>query len=83
MSKRKAPGAARMDMPMMPEMDADEKKVSDMHDALYSLSDKIRKPMERPGDKLLPDHLKKSPAKHGEMARKQIRALHRAFREEK
>lgn len=67
----------------MPEQSKHEKMVSEMHDALYSLGDRIREPMERPGDKLLPEHLKKSPTKHGAMAKKQIECLHRAFKEEK
>lgn len=38
MSKRKMPGAARLDVPMMPEMEPHEQKAQEMHDALYELS---------------------------------------------
>jgi len=81
MAKRKNPTVSSY--PAMPEQSAHEKKLSEMHDALYSLGDKIRKPMERSGDTLLPNHLKKSPPKHSEMAKKHIDTLHGMMKVEK
>ena len=39
------------------EQDAHQTKLSEMHDALYSLGDKIRKPYPGRGEKLLPKDL--------------------------
>ena len=65
------------------EQDPHEKKLSEMHDALYSLGDKIRKPYGRDGDKLLPKDLRAEEKPEAKAARAHIDALHKAMKGEK
>jgi hypothetical protein len=67
----------------MPKMDKHEGMLNEMHSALHSLGDKIRKPFGRDGDKLLPRRLRPSEAPEAKAARKHIEHLHRAMRGEK
>jgi hypothetical protein len=68
---------------MMDHQDAHESKLSEMHDALYSLGDKIRKPYPRNGEKLLPKDLRAEEKPEAAAARKHIDALHKAMKREK
>lgn len=63
--------------------DKHEEMCDDMHSALYSLSDKVRKPHATNGDKLLPKTLQSREKPEAKSARKHIARLHRAFRGEK
>jgi hypothetical protein len=84
MAKRKAPGSARLlDALSMPEEDKHEKKLRQMHDALYSLGDRIRKPFNRDGEKLLPKGLRSSETPESKQAREHIDRLHTVMSEEK
>lgn len=83
MAKRGKPGSARLDVPAMPEEDKHERKLRQMHDALYSLGDKIRKPFGRDGDKLLPKGLRSSETPESKAARTHIDSLHKAMSGEK
>jgi len=60
-----------------------DKKLSEMHSALYTLGDKIRKPFARDGEKLLPKNLRAQEPKEARQARKHIDALHKAMMAEK
>jgi hypothetical protein len=64
-------------------MSEEEQMCSDMHSALHSLSDKVRKPFAGSGDKLLPKGLRATERPEARAARKHIRRLHRAFKSEK
>lgn len=66
----------------VPKMDKHEQMCADMNSAIYTLSDKIRKPYPREGEKLLPKKLRTSEAPGSKEARKHIERLHRAFRGE-
>lgn len=73
-------------VPTISEMDQQsphEKKLSEMHSALYSLGDKIRKPHQSDGEKLLPKDLRSREPKEAKQARKHINALHKAMKGEK
>jgi hypothetical protein len=77
---RKAP-KNRMSLEVgMPEMDKHEKMLDEMHGALYSLSDKIRKPYPRSGEKLLPKELQPEEAEGSKAARKHIETLHESMK---
>ena len=65
------------------EQDAHETKLSEMHDALYSLGDKIRKNHPGRGEKLLPKELQSAEKPEAKSARKHIDNLHRAMKGEK
>jgi len=65
------------------EQDAHEAKLSEMHDALYSLGDKIRKPYPGRGEKLLPKDLRSQEKPEAEAARKHIDTLHRTMKGKK
>jgi len=67
----------------MPKMDKHEQMCSDMNSAIYALSDKIRKPYPRSGDKLLPSHLQEHESDDSKSAKKHIERLHKAFKAEK
>jgi len=67
----------------VPKMDKHEGMLDEMHDALYSLGHKIRKPFPGKGEKLLPRGLRQSEAPEAKAARRHITRLHRAMREEK
>ena len=67
----------------MPEQDKHEKMLSEMHEALYSLSSKIRKPFPSSGDKLLPKELAPAEPEGSKAARAHIEKLHKAMRSEK
>jgi hypothetical protein len=67
----------------MPAEDKHERKLREMHGALYSLSDKIRKPFPSDGEKLLPAGLRTSESPESKAARDHIDRLHKAMSEEK
>jgi len=64
----------------MDSMSKEEQMCSDMHSALSSLSDKMRKPYASNGDKLLPKDLQANEKPEAKAARGHIRRLHKAFR---
>ena len=70
-------------MPSVPKQDKHESMVSNMHSALYSLSDKMRKPYPNDGDKLLPSNLKTKEKPESKAARKHVEKLHKAMCAEK
>lgn len=70
-------------MPGIVDQDEHERKLSEMHDALYSLGDKIRKPYPGRGEKLLPKDLQSHEKPEARTARKHIDALHKAFKSER
>jgi hypothetical protein len=61
------------------EQDPHQKKLSEMHDALHQLGDKIRKPWSNGGEKLLPKALG-SEQPEAKLARKHIDNLHSAMK---
>lgn len=67
----------------LPKMDKHDQMCSDMTSAIYALQDKIRKPMPRGGEKLLPEDLREHEKPEAQAARKHIERLHRAFKAEK
>ncbi len=67
----------------MPHQDKHEKMMGDIHDALYSLGSKIRKPMTSNGDKLLPKALRPTEPEGAKMARAHIERLHSSMQSEK
>lgn len=69
----------KIDMVSMPRQSKHEKMLSEMHDALYTLGDKIRKPFSRTST-LLPKALQKAPEDHSSKARKHIERLHRGMK---
>jgi len=75
MASRKNPTVVGMDR-----RDKHEQMIGDMHDALYSLGDKIRKPLAHDGDKLLPVELQQHEKPEAKAARKHVEKLHRAFK---
>lgn len=77
MSKRGNPIAVAADMP---KADPHEEKLSEMHDALYSLGDKIRKPYPHKGEKMLPKKLRSAEKPESKAARKHIDAMHAAMK---
>jgi hypothetical protein len=79
---RKAP-KNRMSMGLigMPEQDKHEKMLSSMHDALYSLGNKIHKAPPREGDKLLPKDLRQEEGEDSKVARKHIERLHSSMKD--
>lgn len=60
--------------------DKHEQMCSEMHDCLYNLSDKMRKPFPRSGEKLLPGHLQESEKPEAKAAKAHIERLHKAFK---
>lgn len=81
---RKPPVLRGNMMPMMPEEeDKHEKMLSEMHDALYTLGSKIRKPIQSRGDKLLPSDLRPAESDEAKSARSHIERVHRAMKREK
>jgi hypothetical protein len=80
MAKRSNPTLAQAGLP---KMDAHESKLQEMHDALYVLGDKIRKPYKRSGEKLLPKDLQTAESDESRAARNHINALHDAMKGEK
>lgn len=71
------------EVPAMVERDAHESKLDEMHSALYTLGDKIRKPYPRGGDKLLPKKLRNQEPEGSKDARAHIDSLHKAMKGEK
>jgi len=63
--------------------DKHEQMTSDMHDALYTLGDKIRKPYPRAGEHMLPSNLQEGEKPEAKAARKHIERLHKAFKSAK
>jgi hypothetical protein len=54
--------------------------LSEMHDALYTLGNKMRKPFQSTGDKLLPKGLAPAEAPEAAMARLHVETLHKAMK---
>jgi hypothetical protein len=79
---RKNPTAGR-DIGMPMDEDKHEKMLSEMHDALYTLGSKIRKPIGGRGDKLLPKDLAPAEPEGAKAARNHIESLHKAMRGER
>jgi hypothetical protein len=77
-SKRKNPVASLVSSDF--HEDPQQKKLSEMHGALHSLGDKIRKPYPNSGDKLLPKELVPAESDDSKMARKHIDNLHAAMK---
>ncbi len=75
MSKRKNP-TAKDAYPAVIEQDKHERMLSEMHDALYSLGSKIRKPMVGSGEKMLPKDLQSSETPEAKAARQHVELLH-------
>jgi hypothetical protein len=78
--------AKKRSNPTLIGMDAgspEEQMCSDMHSALHTLSDKVRKPYSSSGDHLLPKPLQANERPEAKQARKHIRRLHKAFKSEK
>jgi hypothetical protein len=63
--------------------DKHDQMISDMQDALYNLSDKIRKPYPRAGEKLLPGDLQEGEKPEAKAARRHIELLHKGFKSAK
>lgn len=63
----------------MPEQSKHEKMLSEMHDALYTLGNKVRKPMPSSGEKLLPADLKQQEAPEVSAAKAHVEKLHGHF----
>lgn len=66
----------------VPSQTKHEKMLSEMHSALYTLGDKVRKPMPRDGEKLLPKSLRTPSSPDVKDAESQIECLHKAFKTE-
>jgi len=79
--KRRNPTEAAM--PGMPAEDKHEKMLGEMHDALYTLGSKIRRPIGGRGDKLLPKDLAPAEPEGAKSARTHIESLHKAMKGEK
>lgn len=73
----------KIEMAAMPKQSKHEKMLSDMHDVLYTLGDKIRKPFSRPYNALIPKALAKMPTDQGDMAKKHIEVLHKGMKKGK
>jgi hypothetical protein len=82
-SKRRNPVAGQTSLMVngaAPEQDKHEKMLSTMHDALYTLGSKIRKPFGGgQGDKLLPPDLVPQEPVEARAARLHIESLHHAM----
>ncbi len=79
MSRRRNPVAR--DIGSMPvEEDKHERMLSEMHDALYTLGSKIRKPIGGRGDKLLPKELAPAEPEGAKQARDHIESLHASMK---
>lgn len=83
MGKRKNPtvsSAVSLGAPYTPPpQPKHERMLSEMHDALYTLGSKIRKPTPNPGDKLLPPDLAPQEPAGARKARLHIESLHQAM----
>jgi hypothetical protein len=64
----------------MPMQSPHEKKLSEMHDALYALGDKIREPFHSAGEALLPKGLQKGETPEASAAKAHIDTLHKAMK---
>jgi hypothetical protein len=77
MSKRTKPGADHISMPAE---EPHEGMLREMHDALYQLGDKARKPFSGNGSKLLPKDLRNEEAPEAKAARGHIATLHKMMK---
>lgn len=66
--------------PQMPHQEEHDKMMSDMHDTLYSLGDKVRKAFPDYRKPLLPKELKPKKTRESSMAKRHIILLHDAFK---
>lgn len=57
-----------------------EKMISEMHSALYALGDKVRTPMPRDGEKLLPSALREQESPDVAAAKAHVERLHGHFK---
>jgi hypothetical protein len=78
MSKRGKPGADHISMPAE---EPHESALREMHDALYQLGDKARKPFGGQGSKLLPKGLRNEADPAAKAARVHIASLHKMMKE--
>lgn len=79
--KRGKPGANHIVSMDVPQMDKHEKMASEMHDAIYQMQDKMRKPYPRTGSKLLPAKLQSTETPESKMARAHIEKMHAAMKD--
>jgi len=68
---------------MPAEEDKHQGMLSEMHDALYQLGDKIRKPFGGRGSKLLPKGLQENETPEAQLARTHIETMHGAMKDAK
>lgn len=64
----------------MPHQEEHDKMMSEMHDTLYALSDKLRKPFSFAG-KLLPKKLQPKDNPEAKTAREHVKRLHKSFKD--
>jgi hypothetical protein len=64
----------------VPEQSPHEKKLSEMHSALYALGNKVRKPMPSEGENLLPAELQQQESPEVAAAKAHVDALHAHFK---
>jgi len=64
----------------MPHQEEHDKMMSEMHDTLYALSDKLRKPMNFAG-KLLPKKLRPKDNPDSTAAKAHVKRLHKSFKD--
>lgn len=64
----------------VPQQSEHEKLLGEMHDALYALGDRVRKPYPRDGDKLLPEELQRTELPETRTAKKYIVKLHKQMK---
>jgi hypothetical protein len=79
MANRKNPSVPSV--ASMPKPDKHQNMLDEMHGALYSLSDKIRKPFPRSGEKLVPKALREEENPEAALARKHIETIHSAMKD--
>lgn len=80
MGKRGKPGADHISMPAE---EPHETMLREMHDALYQLGDKARKPFGGSGSKLLPKGLRNEADPAAKAARAHIKHLHATMKDSK
>jgi len=66
--------------PGMPHQAEHDKMMSEMHDTLYTLGDKVRKAFPDYRKPLLPAHLKPKPTPESKEAKRHIELLHSSFK---
>lgn len=64
----------------MPHQEEHDKMMSEMHDTLYALSDKLRKPFNMAG-KFLPKSLQPKQTPEAKAAKDHVKRLHKSFKD--